>query len=162
MPTLYILCGLPYSGKSLFSREIERTTFIKRISFDDTWDELRRKNKDATYEMVLYEIEKELTENLEKGVSVMYDSINLSAEHRNKLAKLAENAGAQSKIIYLQISNEELYKRRAQSLIDNTHQNVLSDKEIDNAVNRFEEPDDCIRISTEEEKKNFLDSLNTI
>ncbi len=35
MPTLYILCGLPFSGKSMLAKEISLKTGFTVISYDD-------------------------------------------------------------------------------------------------------------------------------
>lgn len=159
MPTLYILCGFPYSGKSLLSKEIEKTTSIKRVSFDDIYDNLTKSNKDTTYEVGLKEVRDELIKNLKAGNSIVYDSTNLTSESRNNLKKLAENAGAQAKVVYLETPTVEIYRRRAQSIIDKSHRNTLTEKDMENAVGRLEAPTDCILISTSKEKENFLKSL---
>ena len=158
MQTLYILCGLPFSGKSLLSKEIEKTTSIKRVSFDDMWDVLKQSDKNITYEIALKKIEKKLVCELKNNNSVIYDSVNLSSEHRNKLKKLAEEAGAQAIVVYLKTPVEEIYRRREQSLIDKSH-HYLDKKFIDKSNERLEIPTDCITISTEKEKDIFLRSL---
>lgn len=158
MPTLYILCGLPFSGKSLLSKEIEKTTSIRRVSFDDMFDELQKINKNITYELGLNEIESKLTEELRAGNSVVYDSVNLSSKHRVKLKELAEQAGAQAKIIYLNTSAKEILKRREQSLSDNSH-HTLDEEFVRGAINRLEPPTDAIILSTDKEKSDFLKTL---
>ena len=60
MPILYILCGLPLSGKSLLSKEIEKTTSIKRVSFDDEWNIFKQSDENITYEVALKTIENKL------------------------------------------------------------------------------------------------------
>lgn len=162
MPKLYILCGLPYSGKSLFSKEIEKTKSIKRISFDEIFDNLKKLNEGITYEIGVKDVDKTLTEELKKGNSVIYDSTNLSFRRRSELKKLAELAGAQFVVIYIKTSEEEIFKRKAQGLIDRSHQNVLSDKDINDAIKKLEIPTNCITISTEEDKRDFLESLKYI
>lgn len=159
MSKLYILCGLPYSGKSLFSKEIEKTTSIKRISFDEIFDKLKKLNESITYEIGVKEVDKSLTKELKKGNSVIYDSTNLSFRRRSELKKLSELVGAQFVVIYIETSEEEIYKRKRQSLVDKSHSNVLSDEDINNAIKRLEIPTDCIILSTEEDKRGFLESL---
>ena len=159
IPTLYILCGLPFSGKSLLSKEIMRTTSIQRISFDDRWNTFKNLDKGISYEETHRKVEEEITKNLEMGVSIIYDSTNLSVKNRDALKTLAKRAHAQAKIIYLKVPPEEIYKRRGQSLIDKSHINVLSDKEMQNAIDRLEVPTDCICLSTDEEKSKFLKNL---
>ena len=159
MATLYILCGLPYSGKSLFSKKIENATSIKRVSFDEGYEELSKSIKDITYDIARLEIERELARNLEKGISVVYDSTNLSEAGREMLINVAVNSKACAEIIYLDVPFAEIYKRKDQSLIDKTHQNDMSNNDIEAAIKRFEIPTDCIIISTEEDKDNFIKNI---
>jgi predicted kinase len=158
MPILYILCGLPFSGKSLLAKEIEKTTSTKRISFDDIYDTLVKSNKDVTYEAGLNEVEKNIAKNLKDSYSVVYDSSNLKKERREALKKLAEQVGATPKVVYLQVSAEEIHKRFTQSLVDKSH-HYLNEEFVNKSIKRLEAPTDCISISTEEGKKNFLESL---
>lgn len=158
MPILYILCGLPYSGKTLLSKEIEKTTDIKRVSFDEMFESFKISRPGVTYDEGRIEIEKEISRILKNGDSVVYDSTNKNAEHRDKLQKLASNVGADSVIVYLKTSPEEIQKRRKESLVDKTH-HVLTEDFVREAIKKLEEPTDCVTISTEEEKGLFLKSL---
>ena len=158
MTTLYILCGLPFSGKTLLSKKIAEITSIERVSFDDEWDKLKVADPQITYEQGLNKIENILREKLKEGFSVVYDSVNLSKKHRDKLEELAKEIDAEAKIVYLQTSVEEIYKRREQSLLDNSH-HFLEKDFIDESNGRLEAPNNCILISNEKEKDDFLESL---
>ncbi len=158
MTTLYLLCGLPFSGKSLLSKEIENTTSIKRISFDEMWDAFDKSNVHSPYKIVRQKAKDVISENLKAKISVVYDSTNLQSEHRDEFKKLAEEAGAKFEIIYLQNSIDEIKKRRALSLINQTH-HIVQDKDFDSAFSRLEPPTDAIIISNEEEKNNFLKNI---
>ncbi len=158
MPILYILCGLPFSGKSLLSKEIEKRTSIKRVSFDDLWTIISKSNKISPYKITLQEVEKILIENLSNKISIVYDSPSLKLEQRSKLKSLAEKFGAQFKVIYLPVSIDEVHKRRALSLKDKTH-HIVKDTDFDRALKQLEPPTDSIIISNDQEKEDFIKNL---
>ena len=67
MTTLYLLCGLPFSGKSLLSKEIENTTSIKRISFDEMWDAFDKSNVHSPYKIVRQKAKDVISDGLDIG-----------------------------------------------------------------------------------------------
>lgn len=156
--TLYIMSGLPFSGKSLFSEEVEEYTSIVRVGFDDVWNELLLKIPDLTYDMAIVFIEKKLSDLLIKDISVIYDSTNLKEEHRKRLLYLAEKAHAKGVILYIPTTIEETYARQAQSLLDKSH-HVIDLQNIKTVLENIEIPKDCILLKTEQNKQDFLDSL---
>ncbi len=158
MVNLYILCGLPFSGKSMLGKEMSERFGYTLISFDDVWESMYAENKDITYDLVLIDCRKQIANSLAEGLTVVYDSTNPKDEHREDLKTIAEFMRMKTKVVYLKFPIEEIQKRRAKSLIDKTH-HVVSDENFDNAVAQLEEPTDAIVIQNEEDKKEFLDSL---
>ena len=96
-----------------------------------------------------------LRQNLQAGYSVVYDSVNLSEKHRNKIKKLAEEVGAQAMVVYLKTPVEEIYRRQEQSIQDKSH-HYLGREFINQSIQRLEVPENCIVISNEKEKNDFL------
>lgn len=156
--TLFIMCGLPFSGKSLLSQEIEESTSIIRIGFDDIWNQLLLKIPDLTYETTKDYIDNLLSENLLNGFSIIYDSTNLSEKNRTNLIYLAEKSGANAIIVHIPTTVEETYERQAQSILDKTHHNVDL-KNIDIVIENMEIPVDAIHLVTEKDKKDFIGRL---
>lgn len=159
MANLYILCGLPFSGKSMFGKELSVKTGYALISFDNVWQSLSHLGKEITYELVLEDCRKQISDILANGLSVIYDSTNPKEEHRQYIKKISDDMGLESKIIYLKISLEEIHRRRERSLIDNTH-HVVSDENFNNAVEQLEAPIDAIVIENEEDKNKFLSTFD--
>lgn len=155
---LYIMCGLPFSGKSLFSEEVEEKTSIVRVSFDDVWREMCVKIPDNTYEAVISYVEQLIMSHLQKGVSVIYDSTNLKAETRQSLLYLAERCGARGVIIYLPTNKEETRVRREKSMVDGSH-HTIDTESIEKAFERLEVPAECVTLVTDEDKQRFVEGL---
>lgn len=158
MQTLYILCGLPFAGKSILGKEMSIKTGYTLISYDDVWQSLFHLNKNITYQIVLDDCKKQITDLLNDGFSVIYDSANPKEEHRSEFENLAKASAVNPKVIYLELSVDEINRRREKSLIDKTH-HVVSDENFNNAVLQLEPPVDAIILRNEEDKDNFLDSL---
>ena len=78
--------------------------------------------------------------------------------HRERWKSFAEQAGARAQVVYLMVSEEEIYKRSAQALLDGSH-HALDAKFVQSSIARLEAPTDCIMITTEESKQRFLKSL---
>ena len=159
MPKLYILCGLPFSGKSMLGKEMSIQTGYPLISYDDVWQSLSHFDKNVTYQAVLDNCKKQISDLLNSGFSVIYDSTNLKAEHRLEFQNLAKVSNASSQIIYLKQSLDEINNRREKSLIDKTH-HVVSDENFNNAILRMEPPSkDAIVLTDYLDVKDFLNSL---
>jgi len=152
------MCGFPYSGKSIFSREVAAKTSIVRVSFDDIWVELATKIPDLTYDMALPYIEKQITGYIEKGRSVIYDSTNLKADHRMSLVYLAEKVGAKGVVVYIPTTVEETLVRRDKSAKDGTH-HLVDQENVDKAFEHLEVPADAVVLASEENKERFLKDL---
>lgn len=152
------MCGFPYSGKSIFSKEVAAKTSIVRVSFDDMWCELIAKIPELTYDMALLYVEKRITEYLRKGHSVIYDSTNLKADHRMLLVYLAEKVGAKGVVLYIPTTVDETLRRREQSVRDGTH-HLIDQENVDKAFEHLEVPADAVVLASEEDKGWFLEEL---
>lgn len=146
MQILYIMCGLPFSGKSTLSREISNYLAIPRISFDETWQKVEKQKKLVPGENSIEQwkyicdvCEQDAKHFLKSGISVVYDNLGTTKEQRNKLVELARNLNSESRIIYIDITKEEVKKRREQNLINTTREQV-SDENFNNALSQFEIP----------------------
>lgn len=151
MATIYIFSGLPFSGKSTFAKKAEEVTTLKRVSFDDLWASFVSIDKNIKYEVMMVEIKKLISTQLEKGFSVIYDSTNLKEAHRKELVDVAKENNAEVIVVYFSISEGEMRKRQSQSLQDNTHHQVSEDNiQIELDLNQV--PENAIILETEEDK----------
>src|SRR5215831_13921304 len=102
MPNLYILCGLPFSGKSTLAQQLALATGSVLVSYDALWWEKKRETGDSWgFDALCHLAEARLAEALEDGVSAVYDTLNNSKGWRDRLRRLAARHGARSVVVYL-------------------------------------------------------------
>jgi predicted kinase len=105
MPTLYIMCGLAFSGKSTLARKIVDYIPSDLVAFDKLWvekDKERPVPKNADGWRYIRDLAQEkVLASLRAGNSVVYDDNNPSKEHRDEFRKVAREAEAKAIIIYL-------------------------------------------------------------
>lgn len=146
MVTLYIMCGLPFSGKSTLSKKIAERLGIKIISFDETWIEVEKKlgvvpdgGGVDQWEHINTECENKAREMLQSGMSVVYDNLGHDLAQRQHMRDLADDAGAVSELVYVNVDKGTVRKRREVNVISNVRAQV--DNQIFNkAIEDFEEP----------------------
>ncbi len=143
---LYILCGLPYSGKTTLANELVRRFGFKTASVDDIMDEKEIDSDTMSQEdwnFVYSETYDRLKKTLGQGFSVVFDMGHLKLSERETSRQIAEKYHVPHKLIYINISPEEIRRRRTQNEITK-ERGQLSDKAMQNALSQFQEP-----ISTE-------------
>lgn len=159
MVNLYILCGLPFSGKSLLGKEMSIKTGYSLISYDDVWQSLFHLHQDITYDVVLNVCKKQIYDLLHDGFTVIYDSANLKEEQRQYIKRIADDMGLNTAIVYIEISLKEVKERRKQSLLDKTH-HIVSNENFTKAIEQLEKPDDAFILRNQEDKDRFLNTIN--
>jgi predicted kinase len=105
-PTLYILCGLPFAGKTSLGRMIAAYTGAAIVSFDDLYSahgaELARtRDSLAVWQAVRDLAGERIAALLRRGVPVVYDNTNFRAAHRDALRVIAEEAGTRAIVVYV-------------------------------------------------------------
>ena len=84
--TLYIMCGLPGSGKSYQAKKLAEKTGAVIVSSDALREELFNDvNNQDNSEIVFRELHKRVKANLLVGKSVIYDACNVSDKRRRNL-----------------------------------------------------------------------------
>jgi predicted kinase len=116
MPTIYLLCGLPGAGKTTLARRLERELPALRLT-EDEWvtglfppesahdDGVRDAIKNVQWETALRAIA--------LGVDVVLDWGLWGRAERDDYRARAAALGVQTKLIYLEVSREELLRRLA-------------------------------------------------
>ncbi|MFN8516565.1 MAG: ATP-binding protein [Thermomicrobiales bacterium] len=117
-PTLYILCGLPFSGKSSLGEAIAAHTGSVVVSFDALYDahgeELGRRLDTLAVWRAIRELAGErIGALLGRGVSVVYDNTNFRVAHREAIRAVAEGVGARAVLIHVDTPLEVIAARRA-------------------------------------------------
>lgn len=124
VPTLFLICGLPCSGKTTLAKQLERERKALRLTPDewmarivgDGFDEKKR----AITEAIQWEI---AARCLTLGINVILDFGFWSRTERDDYRTRAQNLGANLELCYLNVTMEELISRlneRNATLPENT------------------------------------------
>lgn len=109
IPVLYIMCGLPFSGKSTLAQKMYEENGWKIVSIDhikakkglrDTWKGMNV----SDWRDIFAEAEHQTENELCKGRSVIYDSTNHTKQSRDKLRRIAKKCKCTSRVIFADVS----------------------------------------------------------
>lgn len=145
-PTLYILCGLPFGGKTYLAKKIAAFTGSKFIAFDQLWMELEKnpslptpaKGSDG-WRLTRNIAKERIAEALNTNQSVIYDDTNVQFAHRVELRELAEQCAAISIVIYVNTSKEIRAERMRQNVVKRQRHDAEPEN-LEAALSQFEEP----------------------
>ena len=101
MVTLYVMCGVPGSGKTTMSKQMEKEYDLKRFSFD---------------EMQCFRLEefvRPAIDVLQEGKNVVLDSTNLRINVRKKILQSIADVPCKKVAIYMNTSLNECLQRNA-------------------------------------------------
>ena len=146
-PTLFIMCGLPYSGKTFFSKRFSAENGYRLVSIDDVRESLGffwgKTDTDAqNWQEVFRVVDDLILSTLNQGESVVYDSANQDEASRSRYRKLAESLGCNSKIVFVNTSMEVIQERR----LDNQGSLVrahIPQETFESAIQTFVPPKDA-------------------
>jgi predicted kinase len=122
--TLFIMCGLPYSGKSFLVNHIKEESHCKIVSIDDIF---YRKGFDwtnavlpdaATWNEIFEEAYTLTKEYLTQGENVLFDSTNHTLESREVLRSLASGVEADSFVVFIDVPEQVICTNLDQCVID--------------------------------------------
>jgi predicted kinase len=144
-PTLYIMVGLPGSGKTAKAREIEADCSALRLTPDE-WivslfgtelDRRRRDDARATVEALQWHVARRV---LSLGCSVVLDWGFWSRAERAEYRREAVVLGATVRTVFLDASPEELWARISQRDESNAGTLEITLSELDAWSKSFEPP----------------------
>lgn len=141
---LYILCGLPFAGKSTLARVLVRERGIQRVAIDDintergVWDEQVGMSPEE-WANTYNEAYRRIGVLLNQGESVVDDAVNFTREQRDRLRAIAERYRVQTKVIFVDISPTEAQRRWQENMRTAARANVR-ESDFRQVVEHFEPP----------------------
>ena len=144
MNKLYILCGLPYAGKTTLRKEL-----VKRLNFDyvsvdeimtarNMWNTPGQPTQED-WDIAYAEAYKQLEELLKEGKNAIADIGNLEFPERDNMRKTAESFGVEQRLIYVKTPRDEIMRRRKENEVTRVRGH-LENELFASATDKFNEP----------------------
>ena len=140
---LYILCGLPFAGKTTLALALVQWFGFTHIALDDinserdlglTGDAISQSDWARSYA----EAHRRLDAALAGGQSVIYDATNFNRKERDRLHKIAARYNISTTVIYLDLADEARHRwqanRRTRSRYD------VRDEDFAQVADNFDPP----------------------
>ncbi len=141
MPTLYILSGLAFSGKSTLAKKLAGYIDAELVSFDPLWVEHEKEIPDVNHgwRFIRQIAKRKIGEFLRSGRSVVYDDTNPRREHREEFREVADQAGVKAIVIYVDTSIEVI-RERMQANLQDPQRHDVSEENFQNNIQQLEKP----------------------
>ncbi len=145
--TLFILCGLPYSGKSYVANQLLLETEIKIVAIDSIFnakgfDWNTKKLPTATeWQEIFEESYESVRDALKLDKNVLYDSTNHTKASRDALREVAASVGASTCVIYVKTPTEVVWERWRENQNSPSRPQVCQEL-VQATIETFEEPDE--------------------
>jgi hypothetical protein len=147
-PIVYMMLGLPGSGKTTYSKKLQEDLGIQRFSIDVEYFDMVGNNQNEHRDFVIEKqislgIKKKVSEILKSGQSVILDYCPWTKSERDKYRKFIEECGAECRIIYFDVPEEELLKRhRNRNKLNSNDYQYMTPEMLKDFYIRFEPPHD--------------------
>jgi predicted kinase len=144
-PVLYLMCGLPGSGKTTTAKEIASKQAALRFNADE-WilsiygHELERPERDTVRDSIEALQWQTAKQALSLGCNVILDWGFWSRSERDQYRNEAEALGAEVKVIYLDFSIDELWQRISQRPESTKGTLHITKEELEKWATMFEAP----------------------
>ena len=139
---VYLLCGLPGSGKTTYAKELEKNGAIRLTLDEEVFHRYGRHfasgyaEKEADTKTYL---EQCLDEHIKAGVSVVLDWGFWKRAERERIKELVQRAGAEPKLVYFKQPTDKLQSRiRGRDMATN---HDIDDEMMKAFATQFEAPE---------------------
>ena len=143
-PTLFIFCGLPFSGKTTLANLLSRKFGWPIVDLDQINSQrdlgrdgqaISAKDWAKTYELSY----KKTAELLNKDKSVIYDATNFTFDQRQKLKDIAQRNKALARVLYVNVSEDEARRRLLKNRREEGRYDVR-DEDFEEVAKNFQAP----------------------
>lgn len=141
MATLFIITGLPASGKTTLANKIIKERKALLLSEDEWMEKICNSyyNEEVKERIVNFQFEFAV-KILKAGINVVMDGGYWSKEERDMLRNLAKKASADFKLFYTKASLEELKARALKRNETLAKEFQMKIEDLEFAYNKFQEP----------------------
>ena len=143
-PVLYILCGLPFSGKSTAARQLAEAKDADIVELDAVNTELGIGLTPITPEewsRSYKECYQRLQRLLRAGRSAIFDATNFTLRQRDEVRQVATDAGADAVVVYVRLTRAIAERRFLENRL-NRRRHDIRDEDFAHVADNFEEPGD--------------------
>lgn len=142
--TVYLIVGLPGSGKTTRAKELEASASALRLTPDEWQIALfGDQNPPDKRDLVEGKLVQLGMRAAELGTNVVFDFGFWGTDERSALRWIAGTVGARSQVVYLPIDLEEQRRRVTSRFATTPHQTFhMSDRELQLWRAQFQEPED--------------------
>ena len=142
-PSLYIMCGLPFSGKTTIARALASRCDFVHLDLDAL---ARAKSlfpeegiNDEQWSQMFREAYQQIALILTSGNSVVFDAVNYDRAGRDRLRMIAQQSDSSVYVVYIDLPIREIEQRRQANLADQTRP-LVRDIDFAELVRGFEIP----------------------
>ncbi len=144
--TVYILCGLPFAGKTTLARELERQFGFRRVAIDEInaefglgldGDAISAARWDRTYT----EAYNRTGRLLAQGETVLFDAASFTRAQRDEVRAIAQTSEVPALVIFVDIP-VSVARRRWLANRSSLSRHDVRDDDFAHVVDHFEPPGD--------------------
>ena len=144
-PIVYLLCGLPASGKTEYAKKLELQGVVRFTLDEELFKRFGREYTDHAekQEYTKSEISKLVAEKVKAGNSVAVDFGFWKKADRDAYKKFVEDIGGEWKLLYFKADKKVLLERLLHRNVTNPGSNhIISAELLEKFMQEFEAPSD--------------------
>jgi predicted kinase len=144
-PTVYMMLGIPGSGKTTFSKQLQAELGLPRFAIDEEYARLGGDHHNHRWNEELAEradalIRQQTKKLVSDGQSVILDLCPWIKARRDEYRHFIEGIGANCHIYYFEVEKEELLRRLKKRNQSGEDYHIVSAEMLDDFIANFDTP----------------------